>query len=128
MVACIPLIHAERRVYNILEHKAETEKIIYEDTDPENGFILSPDLSWVSCDVADWIRKWDGSTMSSLYLLAILHRRDLSSIRDLNESHIQLLRNMQTKIIQETVAKWPEVAPDQLRLYFHCSAIPRGDF
>jgi m7GpppX diphosphatase len=33
-----------RRVYNILEHKAESEKIIYEDPDPENGFILSPDL------------------------------------------------------------------------------------
>jgi m7GpppX diphosphatase len=32
------------RVYNVLEHKAESEKIIYEDPDPENGFILSPDL------------------------------------------------------------------------------------
>jgi m7GpppX diphosphatase len=59
--------------------------------------------------------------MSSLYLLAIFHRRDLSSIRDLNESHIPLLQRIQTKIIQATVSKWPEVAPDQLRLYFHCT-------
>jgi len=126
MVVCISLIPAERRVYNVLEHKAETEKIIFEDTDPENGFILSPDLWFVSCDVANWNRKWDGTTISSLYLLAILHRRDLSSIRDLNESHIHLLRTIQTRIIEATVAKWPEVAPDQLRLYFHCSAIPCG--
>jgi m7GpppX diphosphatase len=31
-------------VYNILEKKAEAESIIFEDNDPVNGFILSPDL------------------------------------------------------------------------------------
>lgn len=31
-------------VYNILEHKAESDRIIVEDTDEKNGFILLPDL------------------------------------------------------------------------------------
>jgi len=65
-------------------------------------------------------RKWDGKTISSLYLCAILHRHDLGSIRDLNESHIPLLQNIQRKAIEATTGKWPEVRPDQLRMYFHC--------
>lgn len=32
------------RVYNILEHKAEVERIIYEDPDPVSGFLILPDL------------------------------------------------------------------------------------
>ena len=32
------------RVYNILAHVTESETIVYEDTDPETGFILVPDL------------------------------------------------------------------------------------
>jgi len=32
-------------VYNILEHKAEKESIIVEDTDDVEGFILLPDMS-----------------------------------------------------------------------------------
>ena len=32
------------RVYNILAHTKESENIAYEDPDPENGFILLPDL------------------------------------------------------------------------------------
>lgn len=31
-------------VYNILAHEAESERIIVEDRDEENGFILLPDL------------------------------------------------------------------------------------
>ncbi|PVU85385.1 hypothetical protein BB559_001098 [Furculomyces boomerangus] len=31
-------------VYNILDHKAESERIIFEDKDPQTGFILLPDL------------------------------------------------------------------------------------
>jgi m7GpppX diphosphatase len=32
------------RLYNVIEHKAEKERIIYEDPDPESGFLLLPDL------------------------------------------------------------------------------------
>lgn len=33
-------------VYNILEKKAESERLVYEDPDPEVGFILLPDFKW----------------------------------------------------------------------------------
>lgn len=72
-------------VYNILKHKSETERIVFEDPDPENGFILLPDL------------KWDGKTLDTLYLLAITHRRGLSSIRDLTDSELPLLKNIKDK-------------------------------
>lgn len=31
-------------VYNILDHKAESDRILFEDPDRQNGFILLPDL------------------------------------------------------------------------------------
>ncbi len=53
----------------MLEHKAESERIVYEDMDPENGFILAPDL------------KWDGKQMENLYIQAIIRKRGIKSIR-----------------------------------------------
>lgn len=72
-------------VYNILERKSEAERIVCEDTDPINGFTLVPDL------------KWDGTTLETLYLLAIARVHDIKSIRDLNEIHLPLLKNIQEK-------------------------------
>lgn len=72
-------------VYNVLEHKSEAERIVFEDTDKDLGFILLPDL------------KWDGETVENLYLQAVVHRRDIKSIRDLTAEHLPLLDNIQTK-------------------------------
>src|SRR5437016_4738719 len=110
------------RLYNVLEHKAETEKIIFEDPDPETGFMLLPDL-FIFPRNNLCFSKWDGKMLSSLYLCAILHRHDLSSIRDLNEAHIPLLKRIQRTVIQATTAKWPELSADQLRMFFHCTSI-----
>lgn len=66
-------------VYNILEHKKEADSILYEDPDPKNGFIIVPDL------------KWDQKTTSSLYIQAIVHNRELRSIRDLTKEHVGML-------------------------------------
>jgi m7GpppX diphosphatase len=85
-------------VYNILEHKAETERIVYEDEDPETGFVLLPDL------------KWDGENKESLYLVAIVRKLDIRSLRDLTAQHLPLLRNVLNKgtvsIIQVTNVKY----------------------
>ena len=72
-------------VYNILNHKSETERIIFEDSDPETGFVLLPDI------------KWDGKQVESLYVCAIVQNRNIKSIRDLNEKHLPLLKNLLTK-------------------------------
>ena len=72
-------------VQNILDHKSETERIVYEMSDPETGFVLLPDM------------KWDGIEMDSLYLMAICHKSGIRSLRDLNESHLPLLNNIKSK-------------------------------
>lgn len=40
-------------VCNILEKKAEVERIVYEDPDPDVGFILLPDFKWDQRQVTD---------------------------------------------------------------------------
>jgi hypothetical protein len=42
------------RLYNILDHKNEQDHVLYEDPDPDTGFMILPDM------------KWDGKTMSAL--------------------------------------------------------------
>ena len=92
-------------VHNILEKKTESERIVFEDPHPNNGkkqthdllkhdlkhliihkffagFILLPDM------------KWDGKQLENLYLVAIVHRRDVQSLRTLRSEHLPLLRNI----------------------------------
>ena len=72
-------------VYNILEKKAEEERLVFEDPDPETGFVMLPDM------------KWDGKQVDNLYLIAICHKRDIKSLRDLTQDHLPLLENLQRK-------------------------------
>lgn len=52
---CISLtIVSFTRVYNILNHEKEADRILYEDPHPETGFLILPDL------------KWDRKTISTL--------------------------------------------------------------
>ncbi|KAK9464279.1 HIT-like domain-containing protein [Lipomyces arxii] len=93
-------------VYNILSHKVEADRIVYENTDPVNGFILLPNL------------KWDRTTMDALYLIAIVHRRDVASIRDLSKKHIPWLKSVQREIVQAVTTTYP-LTETQLRIYVH---------
>lgn len=69
-------------VFNILEHKKEADRIVFEDSDPKNGFILLPDL------------KWDGKSIENLYLCAIVHAKGIKSLRNLSTQHLPLLKNI----------------------------------
>ena len=93
-------------VYNILDHKAETDRILFEDKDQRNGFILLPDL------------KWDGTTLSSLYVLALVHRRDIASLRDLNGSHIAFLQHIRQSCLSFLSTRYG-IARDRCRMYVH---------
>lgn len=93
-------------VENILTHKAEAERIVVEDPDPLNGFIVIPDL------------KWDRQTMSALNLMAIVHATDIASIRDLKHKHIPLLENIRNKVLTE-VPKQFSVDKNQLKMFVH---------
>lgn len=71
-------------VYNILDGVSEAERIILNDPDPDSGFVLTPDLKWAGDE-------------KDLYLVAICHRRDIRSLRDLHDGHMVLLMNILTK-------------------------------
>lgn len=73
-----------------MEYRSERELIKYdtasdkEKDDEENGFILLPDL------------KWSGK-INELYLLAIVKKRGIKSLRDLTNDHLPLLKNILNK-------------------------------
>ncbi|XP_067658757.1 m7GpppX diphosphatase-like [Haliotis asinina] len=93
-------------VYNILDKKSEAERIVMEDPDPDTGFVLLPDM------------KWDRKDIDSLYLVAIVHKQGIKSLRDLGQQHLPLLKNILEKgtiAIQEKYS----VPKSQLRIYFH---------
>ena len=92
-------------VYNILEKKAESERIVSEDPDPETGFVMLPDM------------KWDEKQTSNLYFIVIIHQRGIKSLRDLSTSHLPLLRNIQEKCsvrLTFSFAFWVTVSGDKL--------------
>lgn len=93
-------------VYNILEKKAEVDRIVFEDPDPQTGFILLPDF------------KWNQKQVDDLYLIAICHQRNIKSLRDLRAQHLPLLLNVLhrgTEIISERY----DVPRSKLRVFLH---------
>lgn len=72
-------------MYNILEKKTEADRIVYEDPDEDVGFILLPDM------------KWDRKDTESLYLQAIVMKHGIKSLRDLDQMHLKLLKNIFNK-------------------------------
>ncbi|VDM82566.1 unnamed protein product, partial [Strongylus vulgaris] len=93
-------------VYNVLSKNKEADRIIYEDPDPHNGFILAPDI------------KWDGVSMENLYVLAMIHRKGVRSIRDLTANDLPMLENIRDRSLS-TIREKYGVRPDQIRAYFH---------
>ncbi|KAG4302568.1 hypothetical protein PCK1_001152 [Pneumocystis canis] len=95
-------------VYNILDHITEQEHILFEDLDTANGFIILPDL------------KWDRKTILSLYYIAIVHRRDISSLRDLKKEHIPLLYRIKQVSLDIIPQKYHGISKNQLKFFVHC--------
>jgi len=79
---------------------------VLEDDDRVNGFVVAPDL------------KWNGIDVDNLYLQAIVHRRDIRSVRDLTSEHLQLLEGIRNKVVQFVQEKWG-LKKSQLKMYFH---------
>ena len=91
------------RVLDILEGRAEQEKVLYDCPD----FILVPDM------------KWDLTTISSLYICAIARVERLRSLRDLRGEHIPLLKGIQREATRVVAEKWPAVGAGGLRMFIH---------
>ncbi|KAL3990086.1 m7GpppX diphosphatase [Acanthocheilonema viteae] len=93
-------------IFNLLEHKAEVDRIIFDDTDPQNGFVLALDI------------KWDGKNLENLYVLAIIRRKGIKSIRDLTVNDLPLLENISQKSYTAITEKYG-IDKHQIRAYFH---------
>ncbi|CAI4222760.1 unnamed protein product [Auanema sp. JU1783] len=93
-------------VYNILEKKAEVDKMVFEDPDPQNGFVLSQDI------------KWDGKRIENLYLLAIVNRHGIKTIRDLTGDDVPMLKGIKEKCLEVINQKFG-LRKDQVKAYFH---------
>ncbi|XP_068624394.1 m7GpppX diphosphatase [Battus philenor] len=93
-------------VYNILEGRSEQDRIVHDNKCEKEGFVLLPDL------------KWDGVSKETLYLLAIVRQRGIKSLRDLNESHLPLLKRVRDEGKKAIYSKY-KVAGSQLRIYLH---------
>ena len=89
-------------IYNILDGKSEQDDIIFEN----DYFVLLPDI------------KWDKKDMDCVYCLAIVKDRTIKSIRDLNGSHINLLKNIFHNSTK-TMEKLYNVKSNRIRAYFH---------
>ncbi|KAK3390317.1 HIT-like domain-containing protein [Podospora didyma] len=111
-----PFMQAQREAgrlnwaFNIIEGRKEVEDVIYRTPfgqDPEEGFLLLPDLNW------------DRKTVDALHLLGLVERRDLWSLRDLRKKHVPWLRHMKAKFLEATTTVYPQLEADQLKLYLH---------
>lgn len=55
MTGTDPLSLCSQWVYNILDKKAEADRIVFENPDPSDGFVLIPDLKWNQQQVRDFL-------------------------------------------------------------------------
>lgn len=73
----------EQWVYNILDGVAEQDKIIYHD----EQIVIAPNYTW------------DGLDLHRMYLLVFPTNKTLYTLRDLNSSHVPLLKHIKTKTL-----------------------------
>lgn len=95
-------------VRNILYENAEADRVVYRAEDPERGFVLLPDM------------KWDGLNIDSLYLVAIVYRDDIKSVRDLRPMHREWLVELRNTIRAVVPGCYNyAIKADALRIFVH---------
>ena len=96
-------------VFNIIEGRSEQENVLFrsEEADKDNNYLLLPDLNW------------DRSTVGTTHLLAIVERRDIWSVRDLQKKHASWLRQLRSTLLGTVSKLYPGVEEDMLKFYIH---------
>jgi m7GpppX diphosphatase len=89
-------------IYEILDNGAEKERIIYEDLD----FLLIQDM------------KWSGVNINDIHILAIIRRKDILSIRDLDETNVDLIEKIDMISKTEISLKY-NIPIEEIRSCFH---------
>ena len=85
-------------MYDILNGTKESERVIYNDKDPETGFVAVVDSKWKTHPNCEEIPKneWKNvpGIQESCYILVLVRDCNLKSIRDLTSKHIPMLENI----------------------------------
>lgn len=94
-------------VEDILSGASEAEKVLFRSpaTDP-HGFLILPDM------------KWDLSTVSALYLVALALGHSVRSLRDLRRVHVPMLKSIRSKAYSIVKERWA-LEPSELRCFVH---------
>lgn len=90
---------------DILEGRAEVDRVLFNDPDPEIGFQLA------------YCMKWPG-TKETLYCNTFVMDSSILSIRSLRAKHLPLLKYMKNKSIQVIQDKYG-LGEENLRIYVH---------
>ncbi|KAN0111709.1 HIT-like domain containing protein [Russula decolorans] len=95
-------------VDEIISGRSEAEKVLFRsppEADPF-GFLILPDM------------KWDLANLASLYLVALTLLPNIKSLRDLNLSHLPLLRSIRREATNVVKSRWG-LERTELRLFIH---------
>lgn len=109
-------------VHKILRKEKEVERLLYDDPDPEHGFLINVDPKWSThpdttragwrdavaaanasesesrkAAAASSAPRANAAYANELYCLGLCHRRDVRSLRDLRGEHLPMLRAMLRK-------------------------------
>ena len=105
------------RVDDILSGKAESHNILYNDPCQQTGFVILPDM------------KWDLTTMSTLYLVAITRSKEISCLRDLRKTHLNMLRRIRHEAWRIVKSKWNfDIGMTRLFIHYqpsYCQSYPQ---
>jgi m7GpppX diphosphatase len=95
-------IEKDRWIYNIIDGKAEQDKILYRDL----NLIVIPTYTW------------DSKNIDKLHILCLPTNKNIRTIRDLTSEHIPLLQHMKY-ITLETIEKSYGLKEENLKIFFH---------
>ena len=91
----------DKWIYNIIDGISEQDNIIFKD----NQFLLIPSYTW-------------DKTTNNLHLLSIPFNKSIRCIRDLNSTHIELLKYMKIKSL-EIIKNNFNLDETELKIFFH---------
>ncbi|KAL0491485.1 m7GpppX diphosphatase [Acrasis kona] len=92
---------------NILNGTSEQEMTIFQDSDPELGFVLQYGYLWQ-----------DRTDLDSMTLLCFLNKKNIMSIRDLKSEHVPILENILSKSL-DVIEQKIGVNKKHVRAYVH---------
>jgi len=108
-------------VYKILNKEKELERLLFDDDDANDGFLVNTDPKWVTHPdpKATPKEQWmNHPGTRELYCLGLCHRKDVRSLRDLRAAHLPMLRAMARKG-REVIKNTYGLADESLRIFVH---------